>query len=296
MPSLQGLRQRFRTLTSPRLLSNSSASSTLPRSEVDLQLDSRNGSLRKQTTDWLRYIQTPVRSGKHSIDPSPHNGRITKRSLTKLGMRKSPDSSSRGRHHSWDLKTISRIFYDVKDGKDSLELEGNIKVEDESQAWEGSSTLIDDKYGTSLTEIENDNVSIDEYGSNTLIDNRYGTSSTEGGNDTVSIDEHTMIKAKNSANLDSNAPLITMAWYKELDEDALKDQGWTDDEIWLYQKINMRGYEPLLPESWALDFPAFPKELFSAKDSAVFVKAFKNDYHGKHPIRFPIFTTLNLFG
>ena len=49
--------------------------------------------------------------------------------------------------------------------------------------------------------------------------------------------------------------------------------GWSDDAIALFQKIGRRGYEPLMPRIWALDFPTMPRGLFSENDGEVFLKS-----------------------
>lgn len=66
---------------------------------------------------------------------------------------------------------------------------------------------------------------------------------------------------------------------KELPQNEFK--GWTPDEIWLFEKLNMRGFEPLLDWTWALDFPTLIEELFSLDDSKVFIRSVSgNDYYG----------------
>lgn len=52
----------------------------------------------------------------------------------------------------------------------------------------------------------------------------------------------------------------------------LRADGWDDDHIVLVQKIAMRGYEPLLPYHWKMDWPFMPDELF-AKDDDAFITA-----------------------
>lgn len=53
----------------------------------------------------------------------------------------------------------------------------------------------------------------------------------------------------------------------------LRHIGWSEDAIRLFQKIGMRGYEPLLPRKWELDFQTIPTELFSTVDEEVFLKS-----------------------
>ncbi|EEP80407.1 predicted protein [Uncinocarpus reesii 1704] len=42
---------------------------------------------------------------------------------------------------------------------------------------------------------------------------------------------------------------------------------WADAERDLFFRLAMRGFEPLVPNSWRLDFPTFPEPLFSARDT-----------------------------
>lgn len=49
--------------------------------------------------------------------------------------------------------------------------------------------------------------------------------------------------------------------------------GWTEDEIWLLERINLLGSEPLLHLTWALDFPTLVPALYTMDDSRVLIKA-----------------------
>jgi hypothetical protein len=43
----------------------------------------------------------------------------------------------------------------------------------------------------------------------------------------------------------------------------VKKQGdWHQDELFLYERLTMRSYEPLIPEYWKIDFPTLPEGLF----------------------------------
>ena len=48
---------------------------------------------------------------------------------------------------------------------------------------------------------------------------------------------------------------------------------WSQTEIDLFNKLNMRGFEPLLPKTWQMDFKTVPEGLFSLKDEEVFIKS-----------------------
>lgn len=64
--------------------------------------------------------------------------------------------------------------------------------------------------------------------------------------------------------------------------------GWTEDEIWLLERINMLGSEPLLHLTWALDFPTLVPEIYTMDDSRVLIKAINgNTCHGEFAISPP---------
>ena len=49
---------------------------------------------------------------------------------------------------------------------------------------------------------------------------------------------------------------------------------WALDEVWVYNKLVMRSREPLLPMTWAADFPSFPDNFFTRNHSAAFINNF----------------------
>ena len=57
----------------------------------------------------------------------------------------------------------------------------------------------------------------------------------------------------------------------------------TASETWLFNRLSRLGREPLLPPSWAMDFPTFPADFFSSDPARVSVN---NNHttvsHGKH--------------
>ncbi|EON60803.1 hypothetical protein W97_00012 [Coniosporium apollinis CBS 100218] len=54
---------------------------------------------------------------------------------------------------------------------------------------------------------------------------------------------------------------------------SMRAEGWTEDAIELVQKFQMRGFEPLMPKSWELDFSTLPSELFTANNEEAFIKS-----------------------
>lgn len=63
------------------------------------------------------------------------------------------------------------------------------------------------------------------------------------------------------------------------DREAMKS--WSKDEISLFHKLNMRGFEPLVPGDWSSEFVTLPGLLFSDNDPEVLIKAREgNEYNG----------------
>lgn len=63
----------------------------------------------------------------------------------------------------------------------------------------------------------------------------------------------------------------------------LRDAGWANDAIFLFQKLGDRGHEPLLPAEWIDDFEMLPEFLFTRSIDEAFVKATDGtDFHGMY--------------
>ncbi|EKG13482.1 hypothetical protein MPH_09350 [Macrophomina phaseolina MS6] len=46
---------------------------------------------------------------------------------------------------------------------------------------------------------------------------------------------------------------------------AMREMGWAEDPIRVYLKLTMRGWEPLFPKTWRIEFDSFPRVLFTNK-------------------------------
>ncbi len=65
--------------------------------------------------------------------------------------------------------------------------------------------------------------------------------------------------------------------------DRIRQEDWHEDEVALFQKLNMRGFEPLLPSTWSFDFRTCPETIFSSKDEETFINsASGNDFRGMY--------------
>lgn len=57
--------------------------------------------------------------------------------------------------------------------------------------------------------------------------------------------------------------------------------GWTEDEKTLFREISLRGFEPLMPAHWIMDFKTLPRRLFTEDDDDLMVSSVcGNDFRG----------------
>jgi hypothetical protein len=62
----------------------------------------------------------------------------------------------------------------------------------------------------------------------------------------------------------------------------LRDAGWSEDAVFLFQKLGMRGFEPLLPIDWINDLETLPEDLFTARVDKAFLRpAHGSGFRGK---------------
>lgn len=66
----------------------------------------------------------------------------------------------------------------------------------------------------------------------------------------------------------------------------ISSDSWTAAECDLISRLSMRGFEPLLPSGWRLDFPTFPSPLFSSGTKKPLIRSLKGrDFHGTYNIQ-----------
>ena len=58
---------------------------------------------------------------------------------------------------------------------------------------------------------------------------------------------------------------------------SLSTSGWPAADVTLFRKLDMRGFEPLLPHVWQHEFSILPHELFTSDDERAFVKSLGKD-------------------
>lgn len=60
---------------------------------------------------------------------------------------------------------------------------------------------------------------------------------------------------------------------REVQARELRQSGWSEDAVFLFQKLGMRGFEPLMPEDWINDFDSLPVDLFTANENKAYIKS-----------------------
>lgn len=122
-----------------------------------------------------------------------------------------------------------------------------------------------------LGQVKSDNVKNLE--GNTLVNAEPSPSSPKVGNNTTLGEAATPFFIK---------PEKEDTVYRPTEEDIEIMKSWSGAQVWLLNKINMRGFEPMLPAVWKAEFRTVPKNLFSEDDSKVFVKTYKgSQYNGE---------------
>ncbi|KAF1939064.1 hypothetical protein EJ02DRAFT_382574 [Clathrospora elynae] len=106
-------------------------------------------------------------------------------------------------------------------------------------------------------------------------DSKNGSSADEwnANEDTKVVDDGTYMDHHKKANINEERRR------RDKQGRELKDAGWSEDAVFLFQKLGMRGFEPILPIAWINDFETLPEDLFTAKLDKAFLKpAFGSEY------------------
>lgn len=256
-----------------RTASDASATS----SDRNLRLDRESMSPTKRTNEWLKNTETPVKKAKVSNADSMKDskkGSKTAKSSGGLGVKSSKITKSTGsrassssrrssssgkvrtgksRSRGWLSRLWSLFCFKKNDeiAGDDLDLEGATVVGETTPA---KSPLLDPSL---------------------VKENSPASFLALEGNTTLINEDSSMLFEDESSDFKERQANIEELY-----------RGWTEDEIWLFEKLDWRGYEPLLPQRWAGDFLTMYDLLFTDDDSVAFVKSVSGkDYHGK-PISF----------
>lgn len=248
--------------TSSKKQRDDSKTSTTP-SQRKLRLDLERMNPTKRTNEWLKKTETPAKGAHQANLLGVRNSRVTKPAaralISKNGSNSKPPGKprSKSRNNWWLSRVWTHLFSKKKDDKSK---NGKPTDENPEDELEGD-TLIGD--GTPTKRPNPDDTAIEGETPNQSAD-------PEGDTTLIGDDHPTLPGVKIKVGKDGRI------------YDAKQFRGWTEEEIWLWDKLDWRGYEPLLPKSWDGDFRTMYDALFSEDDSVPFIKSVSgNDYHGK---------------
>ncbi|KAL9001799.1 MAG: hypothetical protein Q9188_005242 [Gyalolechia gomerana] len=125
----------------------------------------------------------------------------------------------------------------------------------------------------------------DDIGGTTLIEDDRLSNSPGFGNDATLVDadisQHTAVVAPNLWKAEDEDTLYVPT---AADLEVMKN--WSEDEVWLFHRLNNRGFEPLLPGTWDFDFETVPDKVFSDDDAKVLIKAREgNEYNASRALK-----------
>ncbi|KAL8942468.1 MAG: hypothetical protein Q9211_001362 [Gyalolechia sp. 1 TL-2023] len=119
----------------------------------------------------------------------------------------------------------------------------------------------------------------DDLEGTTLVeDDRLGNSP---GSNKGATSQHTAVVAPNLIKAeDEDTVYVPTA----ADLEVMKN--WSKDQVWLFYRLNNRGFEPLLPGTWDFDFETVPDKVFSDDDAKVLIKAREgNEYNASRALK-----------
>jgi hypothetical protein len=230
-------------------------------SELKHRLDQEGICPIKRTNDWLKKTETPIRKVQKSNVLGVKDSKVTKPSAARASV-SGKGSTQKSRDKCWVSRLWSWLTSKKNDDKPMENPEG-------APSKNNYDSPKDDLEGATVF---GDVTPVKSIPKKKLIEEEtpVGVQTTEGDTTLIDDNDATPSKGKVSAG-------------KETENDDVDIyRGWTEDEVWLFEKLDWRGYEPLLPKSWDKDFRTMYDELFTRDDSVAFIKsASGNDYHGK---------------
>ncbi|KAI9826087.1 MAG: hypothetical protein M1832_000536 [Thelocarpon impressellum] len=218
-----------------------------PKPILSMHLDRRSMSPTVRTADWLQKSATtsPAKdAGRRVVE-----GRITK------GAPLTPPSS--------------RLRSPAKDGEEEV---------------------------MDTAELEGDTVVVDELASD-LVDASLDGATFVGDEPVALETTKTSVSRKRKARDESRSPepeevdgeverpIFNLEAERRKRHEALRqiaDGDWTEAEVALYRRLTMRGFEPLLPRHWMMDYKTMPDVLFGGPAEQTFLNAAsRNDFRAQ---------------
>ena len=93
--------------------------------------------------------------------------------------------------------------------------------------------------------------------------------------DTIAVDDGNF--------MDTTIDVMAEKQRREEQGRQLRKAGWPADAVFLFQKLGLRGMEPLLLMDWVNDLDTLPEYLFTAKEDRAFLRpAHGSSYRGKY--------------
>lgn len=231
----------------------------------------------ERTSEWLKETETPIKKVPKSNVLGVKDSKITKHYAARAAASaKGNTKKSKGKW--WFSRLLSGLTSKGNDGTPMENLEGGSTKKN----YDNTKDILE---GTP-SKNNKDSPKDDLEGATVVGD---GTP-VKSNRDKTAIEEETPVRVPitdgDTTLIDDDDPKPSKdqisAGKETKKDDANLYRGWTEDEIWLFEKLDWRGYEPLLPKSWDGDFRTMYDELFTRDDSVAFIKsASGNDYHGK---------------
>ena len=117
---------------------------------------------------------------------------------------------------------------------------------------------------------------------------QYDENSSDTGD--ISVSRDTLLSEDSMSSFDMNGDTLVEGQTMGIDDTSNNDLvqahllgNWSADEIWLWERLNKRGAEPLMPELWQWDFPSFPDILFTPdRARALIINIHTPVTEGKH--------------
>jgi len=259
------LRERVSTYVSPaRTERKHATSSSVTTTSLEQRLDRRSMSPATRTKIWLTTY-TPSSESTSARTPSVlgvQGSKVSKGGLAKPATNSLAATKGRGGRY-WGIRLLPEKVINKKDEDEDYteDVEGSTLLEDDSEDAPQQSASSSD-----VDELANDTTLVEE----------------QDDDD----DDESSGEARDLNHGEKGEYLVNMARERAKREKALTQitKGeWSEAEIALFQKLNMRGFEPLLPENWMMDFKTIPESLFTDKDEEVFINSVcGRDFRGMH--------------
>ena len=235
------------------------------------RLDRRTLSPTTRTKQWIIHTQDAGSESETPRTPSilrAKAGKVVKlKQITPSSTRKSGASPKRRGGSYWGLSWITGKNQDAKyeeDDEDDTLIEDEILVEDQ--------TLIEDH---TLTED-------DSPPAHTPISNKVNKAARNTPFISDESDEDDYVgkltkEEKKEHFLDVEDERIRrQEMLKQLERGDR-----TPEEIVLFEKLTMRGFKPIIPRIWMMDFKTLPETMFTSDESEIFINAASgNEFRG----------------